>query len=143
MTIIRDIIFTNDTAYTITGTLQRIHTVYTEMEDRFNWSDYDCICDTLINCRYEGETDFEKLIPHPITGVYEHFGYWLADWGVEDTMLDDITVDTFDMSDDESVYTGEEAITDDDEDILVLAANILFEMNPDASLDDASYYIEE
>lgn len=134
MPIIRELLFINRRAYSITDTMGFMNELKDRTtEEEFPTYVYESIMATLIDQKYLIETDEDEFIPDPLTGTLTLLDLWLMRWGVQDRTFDyfdgtDNTIQTFDMEmseDDEE----EECIADSDEEELVIGAHILLELD--------------
>lgn len=133
MTVARNIIFANHTAYSIQDTLNYVvHLRENLTEEEFPVHVYDHIIAYIMDVRYMVEIDLDEFIPDPRTGVLTLLELWLRRWGVVDTAFDyldeEMEIGTWDETSLDD-YEGEEAITVDDEDELLVGVRILATLN--------------
>jgi len=73
--------------------------------------------------------DYDAFIPDPYTGVLTMFDIWLNQYGVLDDMFIDfpehITLATYPTNESDLETRGEEAITTEEEDEIIIGSHIL------------------
>jgi len=97
-------------------------------EDRFR-----TIMQHLENVQFDLIVDFDHFLPDPYSGVLVMFDMWLHEWGVMDGMFmdfpDHLTIATYPTTDSEFEMEGEEAITQEEHDEMVIGTVILTQMD--------------
>ena len=137
MPIVRDIIFTNGTAYCIGDTLHYLHVMFVRNHETVTVWDYENCVEWLTNARFSNEIDMEDFIPNLFNGVLTPIDIWLAEFGVEDVTLHNFmeTVEENSLADYDSDFEleGNEQISEDEELEIVLGTASLRDLALDVS----------
>ena len=140
MPVTREILFCNNCAYSIRDT--RVYIAETFMNadsEMFPDDRFTTIMNHLENVMHDVIVDFDAFIPDPYSGVLIMFDLWLHEWGVMDGMFmdfpDHLTVATYPTTDSEFEMEGEEAITAEEHDELIVGSVILTQMDEEYVLE--------
>lgn len=125
--------------YHIQDTIERMHVWWNEtgeaMANMKAWH-YEACCSALMDLKYVVRVDFDDFILCPETSMYMQVGPFFRAWGcalcdsndvMDMNLLDDGTVETFPVTQDE-YPSDEECIRDDEEVDLSEEATILTDM---------------
>lgn len=144
MPVTRELLFANGTVYSITDTLRYIAELFWRNEEIQDYI-YEAIISQLQDLKYNLFVDYDDFIANPWTGVLTQLDLWLLEFGIVDRVFQDEdfdgTIATFEIDADGNTISdlsGEEQITDEDEEELVTGAYILARMNEeyDANMSD-------
>ena len=132
MALQRSNFFTNGVAYDIPSTIQYlVELIHSVDNDTIEYEVYEEIFQFISDAQFAIELDYNSLIPDCFSGTYIHFDTWLLRYGVEDYLIEDLglmddntTIGTFDMSDEAFEMEGEEAITAEEEDDIIIFHNM-------------------
>lgn len=140
---IRNYVFVGDNSYDIDLTMERIRRIFTDQpEDRMPLSRRDAILVTLQQMKHYVDIPFDYLIQDAWLGDLMPWMAWFNEFGVEDPVEwapDDVTIETFPLTDEEFELENEENIDPEAESAIIFLANRFYPTNDE----EFDYLLEE
>ena len=144
MAIARELLFANGKAYKITATMTNCIELHRESPVLFPRHDLSSVVSVLMDMKYLIEVDYDVMLPAPYTGTLTCLDIWLNTWGVEDTTMQDLdesTIGTYSVTDNDFTLSDDECIEDDEEDDMVYGLRILQDnMSETQEIDELAQY---
>ena len=141
MAIERTILFHGGEAYDINKTIEKLQICRDnaiEMEAYVAVGVLDNCIITMMNCKFHTYIDYEMFIPDIDSGLYIGLAEWLKRFGMPDNFLEvyyeDSSVCTYETEELTVIDDKEECISDEDEEEMVIGAQLLLEMHNEAGL---------